>query len=131
MTMGASTPPSLLLAWTSTAALPSAVTSLQDGLSYDRHKSCLKMSVFQRLRSVPLADVLHRGFLYSLVGISGWGIYMMGAVHMDTLRRGRGASPTYWFTDCYPQQLAFAEVRAVRSWPHFRAWRFEDFELTL
>ena len=40
---------------------------------------------------MPLGDVLHRGLLYTLVGITGWGIYQMGAVHMDTLRRGRGA----------------------------------------
>ncbi|KAI0686707.1 hypothetical protein BC835DRAFT_1420256 [Cytidiella melzeri] len=40
---------------------------------------------------MPVADILHRGFLYTLVGISAWGIFSMGTVHMDTLRRGRGA----------------------------------------
>lgn len=49
------------------------------------------MSVFQRLRQVPIGDILHRGLLYTLVGITGWGIYMIGAVHMDTMRRGREA----------------------------------------
>ncbi|KAI0343449.1 hypothetical protein BDW22DRAFT_1483505 [Trametopsis cervina] len=47
------------------------------------------MSVLQRLRALPLGDLLHRTFLYSLVGISGWGVFMMGAVHRDTLKRGR------------------------------------------
>ncbi|EKM53637.1 uncharacterized protein PHACADRAFT_260096 [Phanerochaete carnosa HHB-10118-sp] len=49
------------------------------------------MSVFQRLRQVPIGDILHRGLLYTLVGITGWGVYMIGAVHMDTMRRGREA----------------------------------------
>lgn len=48
------------------------------------------MSVFQRLRQMPIGDVLHRGVLYTIVGISGWGIFMIGAVHMDTMKRGRG-----------------------------------------
>ncbi|KIP08999.1 hypothetical protein PHLGIDRAFT_23163 [Phlebiopsis gigantea 11061_1 CR5-6] len=40
---------------------------------------------------MPVGDVLHRGLLYTLVGITGWGIYEMGVVHMDILKRGRGA----------------------------------------
>ena len=38
-----------------------------------------------------LTDILHRGVVYSLVGLSVWGIYMMGAVHRDKMRRGEGA----------------------------------------
>ncbi|KAH9949282.1 hypothetical protein B0H21DRAFT_729478 [Amylocystis lapponica] len=37
-----------------------------------------------------ISDILHRGVLYSLVGVSIWGIVMMGVVHRDTLRRGKG-----------------------------------------
>ncbi|OBZ69573.1 Acylphosphatase [Grifola frondosa] len=35
-------------------------------------------------------DILHRGLVYSLFGITLWGIYQIGSVHRDTLRRGRG-----------------------------------------
>ncbi|KZT72429.1 hypothetical protein DAEQUDRAFT_664266 [Daedalea quercina L-15889] len=37
-----------------------------------------------------VTDILHRGLLYTLVGISLWGVVMIGVVHRDTLRRGRG-----------------------------------------
>jgi len=40
---------------------------------------------------MPITDILHRGVLYSLVGLSVWGIVMMGAVHRDTLQRGKEA----------------------------------------
>lgn len=48
------------------------------------------MSAFRRLRQLPLGDLLHRGLLYSLVGVTGWGVFMIGAVHVDTMRRGKG-----------------------------------------
>lgn len=35
-------------------------------------------------------DILHRTVVYSLVGISVYGIGMGVVVHRDTLRRGRG-----------------------------------------
>lgn len=57
------------------------------------------MSAFQRLRHAPIGDILHRGLLYTLVGVTGWGIYMIGAVHMDTMRRGRGAYAGLCTTD--------------------------------
>ncbi|TFK45040.1 hypothetical protein BDQ12DRAFT_674015 [Crucibulum laeve] len=38
---------------------------------------------------LPVLDILHRGVVYSLVGISIWGVGMSVAVHRDTLRRGR------------------------------------------
>lgn len=49
------------------------------------------MSLFQRVRQMPIGDILHRGLLYTLVGITGWGTVMIGAVHLDTMKRGRGA----------------------------------------
>ncbi|KAH9833538.1 uncharacterized protein C8Q71DRAFT_773911 [Rhodofomes roseus] len=38
-----------------------------------------------------ISDMIHRGVLYTLVGISVWGVVMIGVVHRDTLKRGRGA----------------------------------------
>ncbi|KAL6305070.1 hypothetical protein BKA93DRAFT_749226 [Sparassis latifolia] len=37
-----------------------------------------------------IGDILHRGVVYSLVGISIWGVAMMGFVHRDTLQKGKG-----------------------------------------
>ena len=37
-----------------------------------------------------VTDILHRGLLYTLVGITVWGVVMIGVVHRDTLKRGRG-----------------------------------------
>lgn len=42
----------------------------------------------------PLADILHRGAVLTLVGISVWGIGTGVMVHRDTLRRGRGPCRT-------------------------------------
>ncbi|TFK83436.1 hypothetical protein K466DRAFT_262919 [Polyporus arcularius HHB13444] len=36
-------------------------------------------------------DMLHRGFVWSLLGVSVWGIVMIGVVHRNTLAAGRGA----------------------------------------
>ncbi|KAI0087134.1 hypothetical protein BDY19DRAFT_956282 [Irpex rosettiformis] len=69
------------------------------------------MSVFQRLRSLPIGDILHRGLLYSLVGISGWGLYTMGAVHLDILKRGRGALAAH-----EAQNLSESEVRIISDY---------------
>ncbi|KAH9856738.1 hypothetical protein C2E23DRAFT_721485 [Lenzites betulinus] len=38
-----------------------------------------------------VSDVLHRGLVWSLLGVSVWGIVMMGVVHRETLKAGRGA----------------------------------------
>ncbi len=38
-----------------------------------------------------IADMLHRGFVWSLFGVSVWGIVMIGVVHRNTLAAGRGA----------------------------------------
>lgn len=40
---------------------------------------------------LPIGDILHRGIVYSLVGLSVWGIVTMGRVHFDKIRRGQGA----------------------------------------
>ncbi|KAI0764382.1 hypothetical protein BD413DRAFT_494841 [Trametes elegans] len=38
-----------------------------------------------------VSDILHRGLVWSLLGVSVWGIVMIGAVHQNTLRAGREA----------------------------------------
>ncbi|KDR75525.1 hypothetical protein GALMADRAFT_247981 [Galerina marginata CBS 339.88] len=38
---------------------------------------------------MPLTDMLHRGVVYSLVGLSVYGVVMSVFVHRDTLKRGR------------------------------------------
>lgn len=42
-----------------------------------------------RLR-MSIGDILHRALVYSLAGLSVWGIVMMGVVHRETLQRGKG-----------------------------------------
>ncbi|KAI0274999.1 hypothetical protein BC834DRAFT_850637 [Gloeopeniophorella convolvens] len=39
---------------------------------------------------LPIADVLHRGVILSLVGVCVWGISTGVFVYRDTLRAGRG-----------------------------------------
>jgi hypothetical protein len=39
---------------------------------------------------MPVADVLHRGLVTSLFGLTLYGVFMGVAIHRDTLRRGRG-----------------------------------------
>ncbi|KAI0827687.1 hypothetical protein BC628DRAFT_149745 [Trametes gibbosa] len=39
-----------------------------------------------------VSDILHRGLVWSLLGVSVWGIVMMGVVHRETLKAGRGFS---------------------------------------
>ncbi|KAI8978230.1 hypothetical protein BD414DRAFT_494975 [Trametes punicea] len=38
-----------------------------------------------------IGDILHRGVVWSLLGVSVWGIVMIGVVHRETMRAGRGA----------------------------------------
>ncbi|RPD57377.1 hypothetical protein L226DRAFT_537471 [Lentinus tigrinus ALCF2SS1-7] len=38
-----------------------------------------------------IGDILHRGLVWSLFGVSVWGIVMIGVVHRNTLAAGRGA----------------------------------------
>ena len=49
------------------------------------------MSVWQRVRQFPIGDVLHRTLLYAIVGTTVGGMFMIGYIHNDTMRRGRGA----------------------------------------
>ncbi|KAI0753436.1 hypothetical protein C8Q80DRAFT_513000 [Daedaleopsis nitida] len=39
---------------------------------------------------LPISDILHRGLVWSLFGVSVWGIVMIGVVHRNTLAAGRG-----------------------------------------
>ena len=39
---------------------------------------------------MPIADILHRGVVTSLVGLTLYGVFLGGAVHRETLRKGRG-----------------------------------------
>ncbi|KAF8317599.1 hypothetical protein DL93DRAFT_507924 [Clavulina sp. PMI_390] len=38
-----------------------------------------------------LADVLHRGIVITLAGITGWGLYTGASVHFHTLEAGKRA----------------------------------------
>ncbi|KAF8959933.1 hypothetical protein BDZ97DRAFT_1761087 [Flammula alnicola] len=38
---------------------------------------------------LPLADILHRGVVYSLAALSVYGVVMSIMVHRDTMKRGR------------------------------------------
>ena len=40
---------------------------------------------------LPLVDLVHRAFLFGLVGIGAGGIYLGFQVHNDVLDRGKGA----------------------------------------
>ena len=40
---------------------------------------------------LPISDILHRGLVWSLLGVSVWGVVMIGVVHRNTLQAGRGA----------------------------------------
>ncbi len=52
-------------------------------------------------------DILHRGFVLSLVGLSVSGIYLGWTVNQDTLRRGRGE-----FTRCREHCCRFANSKS-------------------
>jgi len=38
---------------------------------------------------LPISDILHRGFVLSLVTLSAYGIFLGAAVHRETLEKGR------------------------------------------
>ncbi|KAI0740694.1 hypothetical protein C8Q76DRAFT_708674 [Earliella scabrosa] len=38
-----------------------------------------------------ISDILHRGLVWSLLGVSVWGVVMIGVVHRNTMAAGRGA----------------------------------------
>lgn len=40
---------------------------------------------------LPLPDILHRGVVYSLAGLSVYAVVMSVFIHRDTMKRGRGA----------------------------------------
>ncbi|KAI0359206.1 hypothetical protein OH77DRAFT_1395596 [Trametes cingulata] len=42
-----------------------------------------------------VSDILHRSLVWSLFGISVWGIVMIGVVHHNTMKAGRGACVSY------------------------------------
>ncbi|PPQ89006.1 hypothetical protein CVT25_005105 [Psilocybe cyanescens] len=37
---------------------------------------------------LPLVDILHRGVVYSLAGLTVYGVVMSVLIHRDTIRRG-------------------------------------------
>jgi hypothetical protein len=39
---------------------------------------------------LPITDILHRGLVLSLAGLSVYGIFLGVAVHRETLQKGRG-----------------------------------------
>ena len=52
-----------------------------------------------------VADILHRGLVWSLFGITVWGSVMIGVVHRNTMAAGRGAY-------CAPSRVLFAYILA-------------------
>lgn len=45
---------------------------------------------FRNPFKLPIGDLLHRTFVYSLAGVTVWGALMIGFVHRDTIKRGEG-----------------------------------------
>ncbi|KAH8103504.1 hypothetical protein BXZ70DRAFT_1005912 [Cristinia sonorae] len=45
-------------------------------------------SRLNNLLRIPISDLLHRGIVFSLVGVSIWGVVMIATVHRDKMRRG-------------------------------------------
>ena len=45
---------------------------------------------FRTRSGLSVTDILHRGLVWSLFGITVWGVVMIGAVHRNTLRAGEG-----------------------------------------
>ena len=39
---------------------------------------------------LPMTDILHRGLVWTLFGVSVWGLVMIGTVHRDKMRAGEG-----------------------------------------
>ena len=64
-------------------------------------------------RSLSIGDWAHRGLVFTLVGVSVWGLLMIGVVHKDTLRRGRGASITILIL--YLRLIGFFSSNFVRG----------------
>ena len=46
-----------------------------------------------------IGDILHRGVVWSLFGITVWGAVMIGVVHRNTLAAGRGAQQSSYIGD--------------------------------
>lgn len=66
--------------------------------SKHKHKSKLpfcdiilsKVLLYSDPEMLPVLDILHRGVVLSLVGLSAYGVLMSVAVHRDTIQRGKG-----------------------------------------
>ena len=54
-------------------------------------ESVQQLSATRPMARISVADVLHRGVVLSLVGLTVYGIGAGVMIHRDTLRRGRGA----------------------------------------
>ena len=50
---------------------------------------------FKFLGLTPM-DMLHRTFVFGLAGMACYGVFMMGAIHFDTMKRGKGVSLHYY-----------------------------------
>ena len=42
------------------------------------------------MRRLPIADILHRGIVTSLFGLTLYGIFLGVTIHRETLQKGRG-----------------------------------------
>ena len=98
--------PTWTLTWTSSSSDP---LTLLSGLVYHPHSyfvhrrelghaSAMASSrQFKFLGLTPM-DMLHRTFVFGLAGMACYGVFMMGAIHFDTMKRGKGVLSLlyYW-----------------------------------
>ncbi|KAI0629714.1 hypothetical protein C8Q77DRAFT_1065670 [Trametes polyzona] len=57
-----------------------------------------------------IGDILHRGLVWSLLGVSVWGIVMIGVVHRNTLQAGRASCYRQRGTCIYPTFMSSTDV---------------------
>ncbi|KAI0366726.1 hypothetical protein BV20DRAFT_951680 [Pilatotrama ljubarskyi] len=62
-----------------------------------------------------ISDILHRGLVWSLFGVSVWGIVMIGVVHHNTMKAGRAppALENMWYSNLVQDEqneIALAEA---------------------
>lgn len=64
---------------------------------------------------IPITDLLHRGVVTSLFGLTIYGVFMGVAVHRDTLKRGRGELSFSLHTSAHNLMLFLSLKRCVSN----------------
>ncbi|KAI1788309.1 hypothetical protein LXA43DRAFT_645390 [Ganoderma leucocontextum] len=62
-----------------------------------------------------VADIFHRGFVWSLFGVTVWGAVMIGVVHRNTLAAGRGTREAAGRSEKYPDEPGGTERDCPRG----------------